>query len=94
MGYVNVYDEYFSQGVKIQMKPEQLMLDGKHFYRQCWRSAQGLWFIWRRLREAEKYIYTVQLSKMETEEKLFRWTFLKRSLFLANQGGHGLYFTD
>ena len=22
------------------------MLDGRHFFRECCRSANGLWFIW------------------------------------------------
>ena len=25
---------------------DHLMLDGRHFFRECCRSANGLWFIW------------------------------------------------
>ena len=64
-----VHDEDFSR--EIMWISDHLMLDGRHFFRECCRNADGLWFIWVYLlgsrKEAENYHYNI---KIYSEDKV------------------------
>lgn len=59
-----VHEEDFSR--EIMWISDHLTLDGRHFFRECCRNANGLWFIWVYLlgtyKEAENYIYTIKIT--------------------------------
>jgi hypothetical protein len=45
---------------------DHLVLDGRHFFRECCRNANGLWFIWVYLlgtvKEADTYVYSIKIT--------------------------------
>ena len=72
-----VNDDDFSK--EIMWISDHLMLDGRHFFRECCRNANGLWFIWVYIlgsfKEAENYIYSIKIT---SEDKVH----LKTSIIL------------
>ena len=67
-----VHDEDFAR--EIMWISDHLMLDGRHFFRECCRNADGLWFIWVYLlgssKEAENYQYSIKINSEDKEEEL------------------------
>jgi hypothetical protein len=67
-----VHEEDFAR--EIMWISDHLMLDGRHFFRECCRSANGLWFIWVYLlgtpKEAENYVYSIKITSKDKEEEL------------------------
>ena len=67
-----VHDEDFAR--EIMWISDHLMLDGRHFFRECCRNADGLWFIWVYLlgssKEADNYLYTIRINSEDKEEEL------------------------
>ena len=53
---------------------DHLTMDGRHFFRECCRNADGLWFIWVYLlgtqKEADNYVYTIKITSEDKEEEL------------------------
>ncbi len=53
---------------------DHLVLDGRHFFRECCRNANGLWYVWVYLlgtqREAENYVYSIKIHSEDKEEEL------------------------
>lgn len=62
---------------------DHLMLDGRHFFRECCRQANGLWFIWVYLlgthKEAENYIYSIKIT---SEDKVCNYKIEIQHFFL------------
>ena len=59
-----VNEEDFSR--EIMWISDHLTLDSRHFFRECCRDANGLWYIWVYLlgtqKEADNYIYTIKIT--------------------------------
>lgn len=66
-----VHEEDFTR--EIMWISDHLTLDGRHFFRECCRKENGLWFIWVYLlgsqKEADNYVYTIKIT---SEDKVFR----------------------
>jgi len=67
-----VNEEDFSR--EIMWISDHLTLDSRHFFRECCRDANGLWYIWVYLlgtqKEADNYIYTIKITSEDKEEEI------------------------
>lgn len=59
-----VYEEDFDR--EFAMTYDHLTLDEDHFFRQCWRSIEGLWFVWVYYlgshQDSKRFVYTVKIT--------------------------------
>jgi len=53
---------------------DHIVLEDRHFFRECCRSKDGQWFVWVYMigsrKECEEYIYTVKIMSDDREEEL------------------------
>lgn len=67
-----VHEEDFAR--EIMWISDHLHLDGRHFFRECCRNSNGLWYIWVYLlgtpKEAEQYVYQIKITSEDKEEEL------------------------
>ena len=71
----------------IPISVDHLTMDGRHFFRECCRNADGLWFIWVYLlgtqKEADNYVYTIKITSEDKEEEL-AYRYNNDRIFLDN----------